>query len=81
MAAPSQPNPITMAAGLASLRLLDAAAYAHLDALGEALRARVRAAIAAAGVPAQVTGMGSLFRLHLHDRPIHTYRDAYPTKR
>ncbi len=72
-------NPITMAAGLASLRLLDAAAYTHLDALGEVLRARVRAAIAAAGVLAQVTGMGSLFRLHLHDRPIRTYRDAYPT--
>jgi glutamate-1-semialdehyde 2,1-aminomutase len=72
-------NPITMAAGLASLRLMDANAYKHLDDLGEALRARMRAAITAAGVPAQVTGVGSLFRLHLHDRPISTYRDAYPT--
>ena len=73
-------NPITMAAGLASLRLLDAAAYRRLDALGEAMRDRMRAAAAAAGVLAQVTGIGSLFRLHLHDRPIRTYRDAYPTK-
>jgi glutamate-1-semialdehyde 2,1-aminomutase len=24
--------------------------------------------------------MGSLFRLHLHDRPIRNYRDAYPSK-
>ncbi|MBK1658537.1 aspartate aminotransferase family protein [Paracraurococcus ruber] len=73
-------NPITMAAGIASLRLLDAAAHRHLDVLGEAVRDRMRAAIAAAGVPGQVTGMGSLFRLHLHDRPIRTYRDAYPTQ-
>ena len=73
-------NPITMAAGLASLRLLDATAHAHLDWLGELLRQRVRAAIAAAGVPAQVTGMGSLFRLHLHDRLIRSYRDGHPTK-
>lgn len=73
-------NPITMAAGLASLRLLDQAAHARLDALGETLRQRARAAIAAAGVAGQVTGMGSLFRLHLHDRPIRTYRDGYPTR-
>ena len=73
-------NPITMAAGLASLRLLDGAAYQRLDRLGDLLRDRSRAAIAAAGVPAQVTGMGSLFRVHLHDRSILTYRDGYPTR-
>ncbi len=73
-------NPITMAAGFASLRLLDVEAHARLDRLGGMLRDRVRAAIVAAGVKGQVTGMGSLFRLHMHDRPIRTYRDTYPTR-
>jgi glutamate-1-semialdehyde 2,1-aminomutase len=73
-------NPITMAAGLASLRLLTPEAHGRLDALGEMLRTRMREAIAVTGIAAQVTGMGSLFRLHMHDRPIHSYRDSHPTQ-
>lgn len=70
-------NPITMAAGIASMTLLTDAAFATLDRLGERLRAGMREAIAASGGNAQVTGMGSLFKLHLHDRTIRGYRDAY----
>ncbi|MCC7273028.1 MAG: aspartate aminotransferase family protein [Alphaproteobacteria bacterium] len=72
-------NPVTMAAGLASLEQLDRAAYDRLNALGERLRGRIAAAIAASGVPAQVTGMGSLFRVHPHARPIADYRSCYPS--
>ena len=72
-------NPVTMAAGLASLQQLDQAAYDHLNGLGERLRQRVADAIAGTGVPAQVTGMGSLFRIHPHQRPVSDYRTAYPT--
>ncbi|MGE0717155.1 MAG: aspartate aminotransferase family protein [Alphaproteobacteria bacterium] len=72
-------NPVTMAAGLASLEQLDPAAYDHLNGLGERLREGIARAIAAAGAPAQVTGMGSLFRIHPHARPIADYRSSYPT--
>lgn len=72
-------NPVTMAAGLAGLRQLDQAAYGHLNALGDRLRVRVAEAIGRTGIPAQVTGMGSLFRIHPHDRPIRDYRSAYAT--
>jgi glutamate-1-semialdehyde 2,1-aminomutase len=72
-------NPITMVAGIASMRLLDAHAYASLDALGERMRRSLSDGIAAAGLDAQVTGVGSLFRVHPHRRPIRGYRDATPT--
>lgn len=72
-------NPVTMAAGLASLQQLDQTAYDHLNGLGEYFRERVTNAIAATGIPAQVTGMGSLFRVHPHQRTVRDYRTAYPT--
>ncbi|MBR0660868.1 aspartate aminotransferase family protein [Neoroseomonas oryzicola] len=71
-------NPLTMAAGLASLTHYDAAAVARLNALGDALRAKVNAGFAAAGVAARLGGMGSLFRLHLGARQVVDYRSARP---
>ena len=70
-------NPLTMAAGLAALTAYDAAAAERLSALGERLRARLSAGLAAQGLPAQVTGFGSLFRLHLHATPVRDYRTCY----
>jgi glutamate-1-semialdehyde 2,1-aminomutase len=51
-------NPVTMRAGLAALRALDAAAIARIDSLGERLRAGLRAQ------GFTVTGRGSLTKLH-----------------
>lgn len=73
-------NPLTMAAGLATLEAFDEAAVARLGRLGDTLRARINAAFAASGVPAQVTGLGSLFRLHPTSAPIRDYRSSYPTE-
>jgi glutamate-1-semialdehyde 2,1-aminomutase len=67
-------NPITMAAGIASMTLLTDDAYTRLNALGERLRTGMREALGGRG---QVTGLGSMFKLHLHSRSILTYRDAY----
>lgn len=72
-------NPLTMVAGLATLEAFDAAAVDRLGRLGDTLRGRINAAFAAAGMPAQVTGLGSLFRLHLTAAPIRDYRSSYPT--
>jgi glutamate-1-semialdehyde 2,1-aminomutase len=70
-------NPITMVAGLATMRLLDETRIAALNALGEKTREALRAAMTEAGVSGQVTGAGSLFRLYLNDRPLKDYRSAF----
>lgn len=71
-------NPVTMAAGRAAMELLDRAAFARLDQAGEHVRRGIAAGFRRHGVTGQVTGMGSLFKLHFTDRPIHDYRSAYP---
>src|SRR5262249_10701556 len=72
-------NPVTMAAGLAAMRLLTQDAYARLDETGVKLRASLEACFARAGVAGGVTGMGSLFRLHGTDREVTDYRSARTT--
>jgi glutamate-1-semialdehyde 2,1-aminomutase len=70
-------NPVTMAAGLASMTLLTPEAYTRLGVLGDRLRAGLTAVFRDRALPMQVTGVGSLFRLHMTDRPITGYRAAY----
>lgn len=70
-------NPLSMAAGLATLQHYDAAAVARLNGMADALRAKVNASFQAAGVAAQLLGSGSLFRLHLKSTPVTGYRSAY----
>ncbi|WP_419838519.1 aspartate aminotransferase family protein [Candidatus Poriferisodalis sp.] len=70
-------NPVTMAAGLATMNQLDHAAFVRLDDMGEAVRSGLRSAISRAGVDWQVTGRGSLFKVHPHSRHIRNYRDAH----
>lgn len=72
-------NPLTMAAGLAAMENFDAAAAAHLNELGRIARRRLREAISVAGVPASVTGAGSMFRVHLTPSAPLDYRSSFPT--
>jgi hypothetical protein len=67
-------NPISTQAGLATLRALDAAAFARLNGLGEAARSALRTTLAAREVTAQVTGAGSLFQSA--QEPINDYHSA-----
>jgi glutamate-1-semialdehyde 2,1-aminomutase len=71
-------NPVTMAAGLATLNALTPDAYARLDALGERLRGGVARLLAATRRRGQVTGLGSLFWLHWTSEPLSDYRSARP---
>ena len=73
-------NPVTMAAGLAAMRLMDERAFARLDELGSKLRSGVEACLERAGVSGAITGMGSLFRLHAAARTFVDYRSAVVTK-
>ena len=69
-------NPITMTAGLACMQQLDEAAFTHLDMIGEHCRSSLRQAFAETDLAWQVTGAGSLFRIHPNQRTIRSYRDT-----
>ena len=69
-------NPVSLVAGLATLELLTRDAIAQLNRSGERLRTELKRAFDEAGVPAAITGLGSLFGIHLTDRPVRTIRDA-----
>jgi glutamate-1-semialdehyde 2,1-aminomutase len=71
-------NPVTMAAGLATMNALTPDAYARLDALGERLRGGVTRLLEATRRKGQVTGVGSLFCLHWTIAPITDYRSTRP---
>lgn len=72
-------NPVTAAAGLATLRELTPALFERLAATGADIRARLTTMCA--GLPLQVTGAGSLFKVTATDRPIRSYRDAVTADR
>jgi glutamate-1-semialdehyde 2,1-aminomutase len=67
-------NPMTMVAGEIVMRTLTPEIYRRLADLGESLRAKLRAAFAELGVPAQVTGVASLFGMHFTATPVTDYR-------
>ena len=69
-------NAVTMAAGLATLALLTPATIERINTLGDRLRSSLGAALAAAGITAQVTGIGSLSQVHMSDGPVVDYRSA-----
>ncbi|HEU4368942.1 MAG TPA: aspartate aminotransferase family protein [Methylomirabilota bacterium] len=69
-------NPVTMAAGVATLNALTPEAYGRLEALGERLRGGVSRLLAATRRRGQVTGAGSLFWLHWTSETLTDYRSA-----
>jgi glutamate-1-semialdehyde 2,1-aminomutase len=69
-------NPLAVAAGLATLSLLDEAAYLRLAALTEQLAGGLRAAAAAAGRAVQVVSAPGLLTVFFSDRPVLCFDDA-----
>ncbi len=70
-------NPLAMAAGIASLQLLDELnPYARLDALGRQLREAVLAAGQTKGLPIQVPQCGSMFSIFFTATPVRDYTTA-----
>ncbi|MEO7414281.1 MAG: glutamate-1-semialdehyde 2,1-aminomutase [Opitutaceae bacterium] len=64
-------NPLAMAAGIASLRLLEELnPYARLDSLARQLCAAVQEAGRAKGIPLQVPQCGSMFSIFFSDKPV-----------
>jgi glutamate-1-semialdehyde 2,1-aminomutase len=76
-------NPLAVAAGLATLELLDEPAYLRLASLTERLAAGLREAAAAAGAgggaggyPVQVVSMPGLMTVFFSARPVLNFEDA-----
>jgi glutamate-1-semialdehyde 2,1-aminomutase len=70
-------NAIGVEAAIATIESLESGeVHDHVFALGERMRAGLRAIAADAGVPAVVSGYGSLFVLLFMDGPLETYADA-----
>jgi glutamate-1-semialdehyde 2,1-aminomutase len=70
-------NPLAMVAGAAALKAYDEAAVDRLNRMGDALRGQVNEMLARNEAGAQVTGYGSLFRLHLKNTPVTGYRNSF----
>ncbi len=69
-------NPLAMAAGLATLELLDDVAYATLEDRGARLERELASAAKAAGIVARVQRAGSLLTLFFIDRAVGNEDDA-----
>jgi glutamate-1-semialdehyde 2,1-aminomutase len=67
-------NPMTMVAGEVVMRTLTPAIYQRLADLGDTVRRKLRGVFADLGVPAQVTGVASLFGVHFTAAPVTDYR-------
>jgi glutamate-1-semialdehyde 2,1-aminomutase len=63
-------NPVAMAAGIATLRLLNEGAYRHLAGLTERLCAGLRAAFRRHDVAHSIDGEGSMFGLFFAEGPV-----------
>ncbi|WP_429034210.1 aspartate aminotransferase family protein [Bradyrhizobium sp. I1.14.4] len=71
-------NPLSMTSGLAAMRHLDHAAFAHLETLGSIVRDGIGRTISSRGAPLCLTGAASLFRIHPMRCFPNDYREAYP---
>jgi glutamate-1-semialdehyde 2,1-aminomutase len=69
-------NPLATAAGLATLRLLDAPAYQRLGQLSRSLAEGLEAAARETGVPAHAVWTTGLVTLFFTARPVRSYADA-----
>lgn len=69
-------NPVSAAAGIASMELLDEAAIARLNALGERTRTALATVLERHDAPAQVSGTGSLFQVHWTRAPLEDARGS-----
>ena len=69
-------NPVTMAAGEVVMNHLTPEVYDRMNALGGELRAKLSAVFDEFEIPAQVTGIGSLFGIHFTSEQIRDYRSV-----
>lgn len=74
-------NPLAMGAGIATLHLLDEAAFARLEALGARLQRGLAAAARETGTDARIQRVASLLTLFFTDREVWNEEDAKTSDR
>jgi glutamate-1-semialdehyde 2,1-aminomutase len=73
-------NPMGMVAGMATLELLTREVLVDLNSRADSFRSNLAGSFEAVGIPAQITGLGSLFAVHLTEEPVRSYRDTLKTR-
>jgi len=68
-------NPMSMAAGIATMEQLTPEAFVHLNHIGERARVGIRKAIEKTGIKAIVNGMGSLMSVLFIENNYNNYRE------
>jgi glutamate-1-semialdehyde 2,1-aminomutase len=68
-------NPVSMVAGLVTMRRMTPEAYLRLNRLGDSLRDQIGGMLRSRGIAAQVFGRGSLFSVRLTAVPLRNWRD------
>ncbi len=69
-------NPMTLAAGLAALRLLTRETVNDLNRRGDHLRSHINREAEEQGIPISASGVGSLLQVHTGAAPPQTFREA-----
>lgn len=70
-------HPVTMAAGLEAMKMLDREAYQRINRLGDLFRERINQKVfQPLGLGAQAFGIGSISTIHYTADPVRNYRDA-----
>lgn len=70
-------NPIAMAAGIETLKLLiEDPPYERLESYGQQLQSGLQAAARQAGIPVAINRVGSMVTVFFQDGPVLTYADA-----
>ncbi|MER8792394.1 aspartate aminotransferase family protein [Mesorhizobium sp. M0983] len=70
-------NPMSMAAGIATMQSLSEQSFQQFEHLGEYARASLNEIFRQNRLPYSVTGMGSMFRIHLRAEAPKGYREAH----
>ena len=73
-------NPVTMAAGIQSMEMLDADAFARINGFGDDLRTWINSEASSRELALVATGIGNIVQVHCNLTPPKSYRDSsqYP---
>ncbi|MCA9877085.1 MAG: aspartate aminotransferase family protein [Thermomicrobiales bacterium] len=69
-------NPLTLVAGLTTLRLLTPDVYERMEAMAQRLVTELVSTLREAGVTASGSAVGSIFRVYLTEQPPRAYRET-----
>jgi len=69
-------HPVSLAAGLATLSVLDDEGYRRVNGLGDLLRRMLVDLLEELGVHISVQGIGTMFQVFFTEKPVRNYRDA-----